>query len=85
LSGSRCGDCHIPPITIDYERYSPLEAAWVGHGLFSDDTNARTDEHVCTRWLSHFVDAGTTTPGFVMANLDKGVKYVSLELIGAVT
>ena len=41
----------IPPITLDQGYYSPLEAAWTGHGWFSDETNAAIDDHVRARRL----------------------------------
>ena len=73
----------IPPITIDSGYYSPLEAAWTGHGWFSAKKNARIDEHVYSRRLPVSVEPGATVSGFVFTTLDKGVKYISLELIGA--
>lgn len=72
----------IPPITLDDEYFSPLEVAWKGHGWFSDDTNARIDRHFWNQRLPVSVDPGATVAGFVFTNLDEGVKYVSLELIG---
>lgn len=74
---------YIPPIILDQGYYSPLEAAWKGHGWFSDETNAAIDEHVRARALPAFVEPGAAVSGFIFTNLDEGVKYVSLELIGA--
>lgn len=74
---------YVPPATIDPEYYSPLEVAWKGHGWFSGDTNARIDQHFRSRRLRGFVDPGATIEGFVFTSLDEGVKYVSIELIGA--
>ena len=72
----------IPPITVDDDYYSPLEVAWKGHGWFSRDTNARIDEHLLKLRLPAHVEPGETVSGFVFTSLDKGVKYVSVELIG---
>src|SRR6185369_11365913 len=73
----------IPSITIDQAYFSPLEAAWTGHGWFSPETNARMDEYIRERRLPAYVEPGATVSGFVFTTLDEGVKYVSLELISA--
>jgi hypothetical protein len=73
----------IPPITIDGEYYSPMEVAWKGHGWLSSAQNARIDAHLIGLSLPNHVEPGATVSGFVFTSLDKGVKYVSLELIGA--
>jgi hypothetical protein len=72
---------YIPPIIIDDRYFSPLEAAWKGHGWFSDDTNQRIDRHFRERRLPAFVDPGQSVSGFVFTHLDRGVKYVSVELV----
>lgn len=72
---------YIPPITIDDTYYSPLEAAWAAH-RFSRETNRRIDQHFYGRRLPLFVEPGATVAGFVFTNLDRGVKYVSLLLLG---
>jgi LssY C-terminus len=74
---------YIPPVTIDPGYYSPMEVAWKGHGWFSGDTNARIDQHFRGQRLRDFVDPGATVQGFVFTSLDEGMKYVSMELIGA--
>ena len=73
----------IPPIVIDREYFSPMEAAWQAHGWLSGGTNARIDEHFRSLHLPMRVGPGETVSGFVFTNLDKGVKYVNVELIGA--
>ena len=45
---------YIPPITMDQGYYSPLEAAWKGHGWFSGETNAAIDEHVRAAGVARF-------------------------------
>ena len=73
----------IPPIVIDREYFSPMEAAWQAHGWLSGETNERIDEHLLKLHLPARVGPGETVSGFVLTNLDKGVKYVNVELIGA--
>ena len=73
----------IPPIVIDHEYFTPMEAAWQAHGWLSAGTNARIDEHFRARHLPARVGPGATVSGFVFTNLDKGDKYVNVELIGS--
>lgn len=73
----------IPPIVIDHEYFSPMEAAREAHGWFSDSANARIDAHFRALRLPQSVGPGETVSGFVFTNLDEGLRYVSLELIGS--
>jgi len=73
----------IPPIIIDAEYFSPTEAAWQGHGWFSDETNARIGAHFRALHLPKSVGPGETVSGFVFTNLDEGFKVVNVELIGS--
>jgi LssY-like putative type I secretion system component LssY len=73
----------IPPIIIDPEYFSPMEAAWQAHGWFSGATNARIDAHFRALRLPGWVGPGETVSGFVFTNLDEGFKYVSVELTGS--
>ncbi len=72
----------IPAMTIDREYYSPMEVAWQFRGWFTPGTNARIDDHFRALSLPVRVGAGETVAGFVFTNLDRGVKYVSVELLG---
>jgi LssY C-terminus len=72
---------YIPPIVMDDRYFSPLEAAWKGHGWFSEDTNQRIDRHFREQRLPAYVDPGQSVSGFVFTHLDRGVKSVSVELI----
>src|SRR4051794_5384009 len=72
-----------PPIVIDPEYFSPMEAAWQVHGWLTGATNARIDEHFRKLQLPMRIGPGETTAGFVFTNLDAGVKHVSMELIGS--
>ena len=73
----------IPPMVIDHEYFSPMEAAWQAHGWLTGATNARIDEHFRQLRLPIRVGPGETVSGFVFTNLDEGIKYVSLELLGS--
>ncbi len=72
----------IAPIIMDHDYFSPMEAAWQAHGSLSGATNARIDDYFRTLPLPMRVGPGETVSGFVFTNLDRGVKYVNLELVG---
>jgi hypothetical protein len=74
---------YLPPIAIDSDYYSPLEVAWQGHRWWDPATNQRLDRHLHGLGLPVFVEPGETTAGYVFTNLDRGVKYASMELVGA--
>jgi len=72
----------IPPMVIDHDYFSPMEVAWREHGWLTPGTNARIDEYFRKSRLPFAVRPAETVSGFVFTNLDKGVKYVSVELLG---
>jgi len=73
----------IPPLVIDHDYFSATESAWQAHGWLTGATNSRIDAHFLKLSLPLRVGPGETTSGFVFTNLDLGVKYVSIECIGA--
>ena len=73
----------ITTIVMDHDYFSPMEAAWRAHGWLSGGTNDRIDEYFRTLHLPARVGPGETVSGFVFTNLDKGVKYVNVDLIGS--
>jgi hypothetical protein len=72
----------LPPMVIDHEYFSPMEAAWQAHGWLTAATNTRIDAHFRTLRLPARIGPGETVAGFVFTNLDEGVKYVNIELLG---
>jgi len=72
----------ITPIVMDHEYFSPMEAAWQAHGLLSSTTNAQIDLYFRKLALPTRIGPGETVSGFVFTNLDQGVKYVNLEMVG---
>ena len=73
----------VPPIVIDHDYFSPTEAAWQMHGWLRGATDARIDAHFRELRLPLRVAPDQTISGFVFTNLDEGVKYVSIELVGS--
>lgn len=73
----------VPPITIDSEYFSPLEVAWQGRRLLAAAENRRIEQHLHRLALPAFVEPGSSISGYVFTNLDEGVKYANVELVGA--
>lgn len=73
----------IPPIIIDPDYFSPMEAAWRAHGWLAGETDARIDAHFRALRMPRWVGPGATVSGFVFTNLDEGFKYVNVELTGS--
>jgi len=72
----------IPPLVIDHDYFSPMEVAWRAHGWLTPGTNARIDDYFRKSRLPFRIRPDETVSGFVFTNLDKGVKYVNVELLG---
>lgn len=73
----------IPPMAIDHDYFSPSEAAWQAHGWLTGPNYSLIDAHLLALRLPLRVGSGETISGFVFTNLDKGVKYVSVECISS--
>ena len=52
------------------------------HGWFSKGTNRRIDEHFEDLHLGMWIGAGSRASGFVYTRLDRGAKFVNVELLG---
>jgi hypothetical protein len=74
---------YLPPITVDNAYFSPMEVAWQGHGVFTPATNTRIDHHLHHLGLPIFVEPGQTVAGFIFTHRDEGMKFASIELVGA--
>ncbi|MFM7269172.1 MAG: hypothetical protein ACKOZT_11430, partial [Cyanobium sp.] len=72
----------LPALTIDTEYFSPLEVAWRGHRPLQAAGNRRLDAHLSRLGLAESVGPGGVTSGYVFTNLDEGIKFASLELVG---
>ena len=72
----------LPSLTIDRDYYSPLEVAWRGHRPLQQASNRRLDAHLSQLGLAESVAPGGVTSGYVFTNLDEGIKFASLELVG---
>ena len=70
------------PLSLDPEYFSPREVAFMHHGWFSKGTNRRIDEHFEDLHLGMWIGAGSRASGFVYTRLDRGAKFVNVELLG---
>jgi len=68
------------PYSVDPDYFPPLEVAYLSHRLWAPKTNWRIDRFVYEQSFPQFVPPGATESGFVFTNLDKGAKYVPVDL-----
>ena len=65
----------------DPNYFSPLEVAWSFHGAFSDETNARLDEHFNAHGFENPIAPGATQAGIVFANPHSRVMLLNVDLL----
>jgi hypothetical protein len=75
-------DLWFLPLALDPGYFTPLEAANRCRYRFSSAVNAQMRAHFLAAAIGSFVGRGERTAGFVFAHLDRGVKYVNVDLIG---
>src|SRR5262249_10047093 len=70
------------PLNLDPGYFTPLEAANRVRRRFASSTNERMRAHFLAAAIDTFVGPGQTVSGWVFTNLDRGVKPVTVDLIG---
>ena len=65
---------------LDPNYFAPAEAAYAFHGAGSDD-NQVLDERFHALQFRNPIMPGTTVSGFVLTNLDEGIKAVDVDLV----
>jgi LssY-like putative type I secretion system component LssY len=70
------------PISVDQNRFSPLEAAYRNHYRLFPLVNDRMNTYFLQNEIGRFVPAGRTISGFVYTNKELGAKFVQVELVG---
>jgi len=68
------------PYSVDRDYFPPLEVAYLSHRIWAPKINWRIDRFVYDQSFPQFVPPGATESGFVFTNLDKGAKYVPVDL-----
>ena len=66
--------------SMDQDYFSPLEAAYVFHGIFGGSLNKKIDEQFRVMSFRNPIAAGTSVSGFIFTHLDEGTKVVDVEL-----
>ena len=69
------------PLSLDPDYFSPREVAFMYHGWLSGGTNRRIDAHFDDLHIGMEVDAGRRESGFVYTMLDRGAKFVAVDLL----
>jgi len=66
---------------LDPDYFSPLEAAYVFHGIIGRSVNKKIDDHFTVMNFRNPIAPGTSVSGFIFANLDEGTKVVDIDLV----
>ena len=69
------------PYSLDPDYFPPLEVAWLSHRTWAKKTNRRIDKFYYEQSFPQFISAGSTESGFIFVNLDKGTKYVPVDVL----
>ncbi len=68
------------PHSVDPDYYPPLEVARLNHRSFSPELNRTIDQFYYDRAIGTSVPPGEQSSGFIFVRLDRGIKYVPIEL-----
>lgn len=67
---------------LDPDYFTPLEAAYVNHSMWSPETNRAIDAHFASLGIPRHLDPGGKVSGFVFTTRDDGAKLVRVTLLG---
>jgi hypothetical protein len=67
--------------SLDPDYFPPLEAAWKSHRTWAKKTNKRIDQYFYEQQIPAAVRPRESISGYVFVNLDRGWKYVPLEIL----
>jgi hypothetical protein len=67
---------------VDRSYFSPHEAAWKSHSFASGEANRAMNRYFVDQHIPLYIAPQRTISGFVYTNLDEGVKYVAVDLLG---
>jgi hypothetical protein len=71
------------PLGLDPAYFTPLEVARRARYRFSSTANQEMQAYLLQSAIRSYVGPGETISGWVFTNLDRGVKAVNVDLIGA--
>ena len=69
-------------IAMDPEYYSPYEVSYGFHGIFSIAANRSRDKFFLERQIPSILPPHSRTTGFVYGEIDAGVKYARISVVG---
>jgi len=67
--------------TVDPGYFPPLEVAWKSHRTWAKKTNRRIDRFFYDQSIPPVIRPGESISGYIFVNLDRGWKYVPLEVL----
>ncbi len=70
------------PISLDPDYHAPLEAAYRSHYTFSSGANRKMDAYLDEQQIRLYVPPHGSSDGYVLTNLDRGVKVVNVDVLG---
>jgi LssY-like putative type I secretion system component LssY len=77
---------HVPyaflSVSVDPNRFSPLEAAYRNHHRLSPLANDRMNAYFVQNEIVQMIPPGKTISGFVYTNEELGAKYAQVQLVG---
>jgi len=66
---------------LDPDSFSPLESAYIFHGIFSSSLNEKIDDQFRVMSFRNPIAPGASVSGFFYVNLDEGKKVVDIDLV----
>ena len=66
---------------LDPDYFSPLEAAYDFHSIFSGSLNAKINDQFRVMGFRNPIAPGASVSGFFFVNRDEGIKVVDIDLI----
>lgn len=69
------------PSGLDQDYYSPGESAFAFHSKSNDVLNDAIDQHFRELQFNNLIAPGTSQAGFVLTNMEDGVKVVDIDLL----
>ena len=69
------------PSGLDQDYYSPGESAFAFHSKSNDVLNDAIDQHFRELQFNNLIALGTSQAGFVLTNMEDGVKVVDIDLL----
>ncbi len=66
---------------LDPEYFSPHETSWKNHFFLGGRENDKMDEYMYEEEIDLVVEARSTLEGFLYTNRDRGIKFVSVDLL----